>query len=97
MTDLNAPMPCGHPARYSYPPDGDTHYCLVCELEADHQPPVYLPPWRVLLLSGLNHLRTIRPPSGLCPLQLYYYLPRLELAAITPEFSAPRLRAARLS
>jgi hypothetical protein len=37
MTDLNAPMPCGHAARYSYPPDGDTHYCLVCEMEASRK------------------------------------------------------------
>ena len=30
---VNKPLPCGHPARYVYPPtggEGTTHYCLAC-------------------------------------------------------------------
>lgn len=37
LDKLNAPMPCGHLARYVYPPDGDegtTRYCILCEHES---------------------------------------------------------------
>jgi hypothetical protein len=49
MSPLNQRMPCGHLARYAYPPAGDsgtTHYCLLCQAENNLAPER----WRALCL-----------------------------------------------
>jgi hypothetical protein len=40
IENQNAPMPCGHPARYVWPHQGDsgtTYNCLACVLDGDPQ------------------------------------------------------------
>lgn len=37
---MNAPQPCGHPARYVYPPTGDqgaTRYCIACQWDSSER------------------------------------------------------------